>query len=90
MRKFSSMLMAALICVLIFCGCEALSIGGAQSGAQASTAESSSTESRAALMRLQVFVMDDLPFLPQKSGLARLLQNAGNGGENRFVNAKIT
>lgn len=47
MRKFSSMLMAALICVLIFCGCEALSIGGAQSGAQASTAESSSTESSA-------------------------------------------
>ena len=52
--------------------------------------QSSSTESRAALMRLQGFVMDDLPFLPQKSGLARLLQNAGNGGENRFVNAKIT
>ena len=35
------MLAAALICVLIFCGCERSDTNGAQSGAQTSTGESS-------------------------------------------------
>ena len=45
MRKFSSMLMAALICVLVFCGCEKSDTNGAQSGAQTSTEESSEESS---------------------------------------------
>ena len=47
MKKILSVIAAVLICVLVFCGCESLSTGGVQSGAQTSTEESVSEESRA-------------------------------------------
>ena len=47
MKKILSLLAAALICALIFCGCEKSDADGAQSGAQTSTEESVSEESGA-------------------------------------------
>ena len=48
MRKILSAIAAVLICVLIFCGCESLSTGGAQSGAQTSTGGEPSVSESAA------------------------------------------
>lgn len=44
MKKILFMLVAVFICVLIFCGCEALSTAGAQSGARTSTGGEHSQE----------------------------------------------
>ena len=48
MRKILSLLALVLICVLIFCGCESLSTGGVQSGAQTSTGGEPSVSESAA------------------------------------------
>ena len=45
MKKAISVLLAVLMCVLIFCGCERPDTNGAQSGAQTSTEESNGEES---------------------------------------------